>query len=361
MIHMKTFLLPEHANWYRSNLHCHTVHSDGKLKPEEVKALYQSRGYSIIAYTDHERFIPHPELNDRGFLAINSAEYSIGINHERIPMPRGCKITEHTWVHERCYHFNVFAKSPNLDEDTILDAMKDTIRAAQRGNFDGTEEKRKEMALFSYDKVNDLLARWNDLGLFVQLNHPYWSLNTVEDCLALEGLWALEILNWATVRETGADYVPYIYDQMLWKFGPTLFCTMDDDNHNPPVWPPEEHSFGGSTFFAADELSHEAIADSMGKGTFFCASGVYPPRFTGLWVEDGKIHVECTPVSDIILTGYGRVYRQVRGAGITSAEFDVFPGSPYFRVTLIDGAGNYALTNPYAIRREWYEKKQEAK
>lgn len=352
---MKTFLLPQHASWHRADLHCHTIHSDGRLKPEEVKALYQSRGYSIIAYTDHERFIPHPELCDKDFLALNSAEYGIGFGgFGSLPIPPGMKWS---WLLERCYHFNVFAKRADITEEQILKAMSRTIRAAQHKNFDGTEEERVEAAQFSYDKVNELIAKWNEAGLFVQLNHPYWSLNSVEDCTALNGLWALEILNWATVRETGADYAPYIYDRMLWTHGPSIFCTMADDNHNPPCWPPEEHSFGGSTFFAADELSHEAVAASMAKGDFFCASGVYPSRFTGLWVEDGRVHVECTPVSDIIYTAYGRVYKQVRGAGITSAEFELGENDPYFRITLIDALGNYAHTNAYAIKDEWRVKK----
>jgi hypothetical protein len=353
---MKTFLLPQHAEWRRANLHCHTVNSDGRLTPEEVKKLYMSRGYSIVAYTDHERFIPHPELCDRDFLAMNSAEYGIGFgDFGRLPDPPGIK---GNWTLERCYHFNVFAKRSDIDEGQVMKAMSRTIRAAQRKNFDGTDEERAEAAKFSYAKVNDLIAKWNEAGLLVQLNHPYWSLNSVEDCVALDGLWSLEILNWATVRETGADYVPYIYDRMLWRHGPSLFCTMADDNHNPTCWPPEEHSFGGSTFFASDELSHEAVADAMARGDFFCASGVYPPRFTGLWVEDGKVHVECSPVSDVIYTAYGRVYRQIRGAGITSAEFSIGADDPYFRITLIDGAGNYGHTNAYAVRDEWRPPKE---
>ena len=74
---MKKFLLPETGNYYKANLHCHTNISDGKLSPEQIKEAYKSHGYSIVAYTDHDVFIPHPELCDESFLALNSMEIEI--------------------------------------------------------------------------------------------------------------------------------------------------------------------------------------------------------------------------------------------------------------------------------------------
>ena len=59
---MKTYLLPENGTFYKANLHCHTTISDGRMTPEEVKNAYKEQGYSIVAYTDHDVFIPHPEL-----------------------------------------------------------------------------------------------------------------------------------------------------------------------------------------------------------------------------------------------------------------------------------------------------------
>ena len=36
---MRKYLLPEGGNFYKANLHCHTVLSDGKKTPEEVAEL----------------------------------------------------------------------------------------------------------------------------------------------------------------------------------------------------------------------------------------------------------------------------------------------------------------------------------
>ena len=58
-------------------MHCHTTISDGHFTPEEIKKLYMEKGYSIVAYSDHELIRDHSDLSDENFLAITSSEFSI--------------------------------------------------------------------------------------------------------------------------------------------------------------------------------------------------------------------------------------------------------------------------------------------
>lgn len=69
---MKKYLLPEKGNFYKANLHAHSTVSDGHFTPKELKNLYKNKGYSILAYTDHELLVDHSDLNDDEFLAITS-------------------------------------------------------------------------------------------------------------------------------------------------------------------------------------------------------------------------------------------------------------------------------------------------
>ena len=72
---MKIDLLPKGLNYYKANLHSHSRHSDGGSWPEEMKEAYKSRGYDILAITDHSIFIPHNDLTDENFLMLNGLEY----------------------------------------------------------------------------------------------------------------------------------------------------------------------------------------------------------------------------------------------------------------------------------------------
>lgn len=67
-------LLPKSGNWYKANLHCHTVLSDGTWTKEQVKEEYRKKGYSIVAFTDHRHYGWHPELQDENFLPIAGFE-----------------------------------------------------------------------------------------------------------------------------------------------------------------------------------------------------------------------------------------------------------------------------------------------
>ena len=66
----RIWLLPEKGKFYKANLHCHTVLSDGHLTPEGIKEAYQKEGYSIVAYTDHRHYGWHPELMDENFIPL---------------------------------------------------------------------------------------------------------------------------------------------------------------------------------------------------------------------------------------------------------------------------------------------------
>ena len=74
---MRTYLLPESGRFYKANLHCHSNCSDGRLSPAEIKELYKSRGYSIVAYTDHDVLLAHDELRDEAFLPLHGYEIEI--------------------------------------------------------------------------------------------------------------------------------------------------------------------------------------------------------------------------------------------------------------------------------------------
>ena len=70
-------LLPQRGQFYKANLHCHTVLSDGTWTKEPVKAEYQKKGYSIVAFTDHRHYGWHPELQDDSFLKTSSALFAL--------------------------------------------------------------------------------------------------------------------------------------------------------------------------------------------------------------------------------------------------------------------------------------------
>ena len=52
------------------------------MSVEEIKKLYKEKGYSVVAFTDHDVFLQHNDLTDGEFLALNG--YEMEINQKKI-------------------------------------------------------------------------------------------------------------------------------------------------------------------------------------------------------------------------------------------------------------------------------------
>ena len=74
---MKKYLFKNDQNLYKANLHCHTNVSDGDCTPLEIKEIYKKEGYSVVAYTDHDIMVAHPELRDDDFLPLTGFEVEL--------------------------------------------------------------------------------------------------------------------------------------------------------------------------------------------------------------------------------------------------------------------------------------------
>ncbi len=341
---MKKYILPNNVNWYRANMHCHSTVSDGHYTPKEIKELYKQMGYSVIAYTDHEAIFDHSELTDESFVALTGSEYSIT---EYLPSPKEVEgFSIPAWKLRKTIHLGVYSKDPH---NTFHPAADEGSLGWWRSNGKLTEPILCDNYSRQYTKesINETIKRLNENGFLVSLNHPNWSLIDLQECIDMKGLWALEILNYATERETGGEYCPYIYDHMVRSGMHELYCIMGDDNHNPNG--SLDHSFGGSTFFGAKELTYESIINAMEKGDFYCASGKNPPQINALYVEDRTIKIDCSPATDIIVSGYGRAFRSKSGNDITHAEFWLDPSDVLFRITVKNGISGVAHTHVYKV------------
>ena len=329
---MKKYLLPARGKFYKANLHCHSTCSDGKLTPEELKELYTSHGYSIIAYTDHDVLISHDELTDGGFLALHGFETEttdpktgktchlcyIGIKKDQLTQPN--------W-HRSAY---LFGGAP---------ALRDRVK------FD--ETKPDFVREYTKENINLMIKNAREAGYFITYNHPTWSLEDFNDYTAYEGMHAMEIVNYGCIAESYDDYNPREYDDML-RSGKRIFCIATDDNHNHrPQSDPRYDSFGGFTMIKAPSLDYETITAALVKGNFYASQG---PLIKALWIEDGVVHIK---TSAAVRIEYTTAVRRCEGEfaepgkSVTEAQFKVYPGDIFFRITVTDKHGLHANTSAY--------------
>ena len=313
---MRKYLLPP-TKQYKANMHSHSTCSDGRYTVEELKEAYKARGYSIFAFSDHDKVIDHSDLNDDNFLAISSAEIAFS-------QPG----TSPFQIRQSC-HFNVFAKDAH--------------------NFKVVDHRASE---YSFDAMNEVLRRYSDAGYLVSINHPNWSLLEEDDFLKFDDcIMGMEVTNCITCNYGGA--LSYSYDLYInaLRKGRRWLALGGDDNHsfNKPFDHPLNDSFGSFTYFCLDKLEYDAVFDALEKGNCYCSQG---PQITELYIEDGKAYVKTAQdVAQISVMGdtrYASATFNAEGAPVNSACFEIPMDRINFLVFNIVGTdGTRANTRAY--------------
>lgn len=309
----RIWLLPEKGELYKANLHCHTTESDGAFTPEQIKMLYMEQGYHAVAYTDHRACVPHTELNDENFVALTGMENAFGIGKET--SVHVCGISRDP----------DFACKRDDDPEDSVDHINEGIRWLQENNFITT------------------------------LNHPRWSAISAENLAMVADVDNMEVANGFEMILDGYGDSSACYEAEL-RRGRIARPLAGDDSHrqSAPGAPGYEY-FRSFTVLKAEELSYKALIKALDQGDFYASTG---PMFHNLWLEDGILHVECSPVAGVYVHGQRYSHRAALVEGgdvIRSADLDVrklCEDSRYIFVQIVDTQGRRAWASPLWLRCE---------
>ncbi len=317
----RIYLLPREGNFYKANMHCHTTVSDGKLSPEEVKEEYQNRGYQIVAYTDHGKYCPHPELNSKDFLALAG----FGADIKKDPM-------DGVQAEERTFHINFYDGSPD-------EMQEEKAGACEPENWkDGGSG------------INAYIKKMKQLGFLACDCHPYRSMQNYDDYTGFEGLFAMEIYHYHSDLEGLNGYNPQACDEML-RCHKEIYCLASDGNQNEyPMGHPLSDSFGGFIKIRARELTYPAVMQALKNGNFYSSMG---PEIHSLYIEGKDLVVKTSPVEKIYMKMEGKNCRMkiaLKGGSLEEARFPLTGREGYIRVVCRSENGLYANSNAYFLK-----------
>lgn len=339
---MKRYFISPEQPQYRANLHAHSTVSDGHLTPRELVTAYRENGYSILAITDHEFPKSYADMSDTDFLMLTGYEVYVRPDPNCMYDPYAPEV-----------HLNLFAKDP-YNEAVVCYHPSCNKYFSKNGvcpdrlHRIGSERPREYTVAY----VNELIRTAVANGYLVSYNHPVWSLEDEETILSYENIFSLEIDNYNSDQGNELEHAGALYDKMLRRRKP-IFCHGGDDNHNvAPLSSPKSDSFGAWTMILANDLTYPSVITAMEQGNMYASTG---PCFREISIEDGIVHVECSPVSKIILfTGSKNQKTAVAecGGSITSASLPLDAVAPYFRVCAIDAYGHRASSRGF-FRHEY--------
>ncbi|MBQ8341176.1 MAG: hypothetical protein IJY22_02215 [Clostridia bacterium] len=325
-------LIPEAGKFYKANMHCHTVISDGQNTPEEVKEIYKQKGYSAVCFTDHELFVTHKDLCDESFIALHGYELAIA---KSIPGS----------VMAPAYHINLIAKSQNTERVPLFCKNKKCFQSpyyAERLEKHGTKyDQLIDEEKYDVEWLNNHIGEFKKAGFLAVYNHPQWSQHNAYDYLGLTNLHGVELINggdWTYCDNTATHY------EQLLRAGVPVVATAGDDNHQPAL------TGRAWTMIKAPELSYDALMKAYEAGHCYASEG---PEIHSVVLKDGKLCVKTSPASFITVPTEGRCIprRGNRGgpAELTEACFDFNPQAwgRFFRVEVWDEKGFRAFSSAF--------------
>lgn len=326
---MKKFLLPEHGNFYKANLHAHTNMSDGSNTPEEVREIFKAMGYSIVAYTDHDVLVDRSHLCQEDFLALNGLELEINGRS----FGKG-------WLNMETTHLNMIA----LEPDNLIFPCYHRTRYLYANAPKYRDLLQFDESLPDYVRsytpacINEMLQEGRSKGFYTVYNHPTGSLETYPIYSQYENMHAVEVFNGDWENSS------HVYNDLLTQ-GKMIHCVAGDDSHS------KAGSGHAWTVIKADKLEYRAVTDALLKGNFYCSRG---PEIKELYVEDGVMHVKTSDAQAIMFTTMtrnpGRAYiRSDDGSFINEASFKVLPECIWVRITVFGHDGRMAVTNAYPV------------
>ena len=321
---MKHYLLPRDGQFYKGNMHSHSVLSDGAFTPEELKARYKANGYAVYAYTEHGVYHDLRYLDDPEFVTLPSYEANLTRDYTTTPFPALQTKEKVTPGQAEVVHLNMYAIDP---DKTTTHPNIDDIKTTH-----------------SLENVNELIRRGKEAGFIVCYNHPHWSLNTGALYNNLEGLCAIELINGAAYRSSALDFVPHVMREMAWH-GKRLAAVAGDDTHG------ERHFFQAWTMFKAPELSHKAIIEALQRGDCYASCG---PEIHELYVEEGVVHIKTSEAQGIFMAtaGRGKHSKLVpfdSDERVTEAAFPLSEDDVFFHIIVRDMHGRPAATRIYYL------------
>jgi predicted metal-dependent phosphoesterase TrpH len=299
--------------WFKGNLHTHTINSDGDSAPDAVARWYKEHRYNFLVLTDHN-FLTEPEgLNavfaaGGKFLLIPGEE--VTARYEEIPI-----------------HVNAFDI-----RSTILPPSGTSVLDTVQKNVDAIRQA----------------------GGMPSLNHPnfHWAVRPAE-LRQVNGLKLFEVYNGHPVVNNwggeGFESLDEMWDIVLSAGREVYGIAVDDAHHFKTLGPEFSNPGRGWVMVKARELTTRAVLDALERGDFYASTGVELEEVERL---DRGLRIKIAKPRTVRFTTdfIGADGKLLSRSFDNPAEYQLAAGDRYVRARVTDSNGRQAWVQPVFAR-----------
>lgn len=305
------------AQWFKGNLHIHSLWSDGQQFPELAADWFKSNGYHFIAFTEHDQL----QTGDRYVGAIR--QISPGELIVAADLIAACESRfGPSWVQRRgdevrlrrLDEYRHLLEEPGrfliMTGEEITTKTADSTHYINAYNLDRAVPAQSHAAPSS--NVIDTVVRAAEIAgsnVLVSFNHPNWMFNaTAEDLAATESLGCMEMytalnscITHGDDRHVSAERVwDIVLALRLARGGKIMRAMASDDCHAYTLINRGQGkaAMPGRAWVQvrAAELSPRAILDAMHRGDFYNSTGV---ELADVQHTSDSLHVAVKPAAGV--------------------------------------------------------------
>ena len=281
------------AQWFKGNLHTHSLWSDGDDYPEMIVRWYREAGYDFLAISDHntvmadEKWIAVPD-SGKGRHAFDA--YAAAFGDDWIVTR---ELGDRLEVRLRTYdEFQPLLLEPNefllIRSEEISDGYDGKpihINATNIAEYIAPQGGNSVLEVMQ-NNVDAVLEQRERTGrdMFPHLNHPNFVYAvTAEDLVALEGEKFFEVYNGHPLVNNHGDHAhpsteqiwDYVLAHRLTEGRDVMFGLATDDAHHYHEHHANRANPGrGWVMVRADSLQTGAIVSALERGDFYASTGV---------------------------------------------------------------------------------------
>ena len=304
------------TQWYRGNMHTHSLWSDGDDYPEMIAAWYKEQGYSFNVFTDHNVLL-------RGERWIDVEKNKGG----RVAFDKLTAKFDNEWVQTRTKDDRLQVRLKNFDQIFDRLAVPQKFLLIQGEEItDGYKNMPVHMCVTNttellpplhgesivevmQQNINAAISRRERTGekSLVHLNHPNFHYAiTAEQLMQVIGENFFEVYNGhPTVNDSGDDTHPStsrMWDIInTWRLAkldlPLMYGLATDDGHAYHRTKPGDGAQPGRgwVMVLAQTLTPDALVTALEAGQFYSSSGV---TLNSIAVNDKSMAVTVTADAD---------------------------------------------------------------
>lgn len=285
--------------WYRGNLHTHSLWSDGDDYLEMIASWYLDHDYDFLCFTDHNVLATS---RDRWIDVAKKSTGKTALSElkERFP---GAWVVERQKDGRQEVRLKTFeevsARLAVPEEFLLIQGEEITDRFGNLPVHMNVTNVRQmipplhgdSVAETMQNNVNAVIAQRERTGqpMFIHLNHPNFGYGvTAEDLMRIRGERFFEVYNGHPgVRNSGDKQhasTERIWDIILTRrlaeFDlPVMYGLGTDDGHNYHKIPSRGSEPGrGWVMVLSDKLTPASLIEAMERGDFYASSGVFLER-----------------------------------------------------------------------------------